>query len=255
MTEPLVLTERRENTFLLTLNEPSRKNPLSDPMIEAMTEALTSKDAQSASLVVLQGAGGTFSAGGDIRQFHASLTTDANEQFDGTLAFGVLLNTLEQMPGLTMAAVRGGAFGGGCGLTAACDIAVASRTAQFGCPEIRLGAFPMLITPALVRAVGPRATAAMSLSGEKISAEEAYRLGLVFKVVDDTDFDGYIGGYIDQANKVPAHVLRMGKMSIRAGTMPDYRVGVDSGAVLRSLLFSSSAFHEGVEAFVSRAKA
>jgi enoyl-CoA hydratase/carnithine racemase len=253
MTEPLVLTESRANAFIITLNEPSRRNPLSDPMIEALTAALKSDGARQASLVVLQGAGGTFSAGGDIKQFHDSLTSDATEQLDATSAFADLLTTLEQMPAITMAAVRGGAFGGGCGLTALCDIAIAAATAQFGCPEIRLGAFPMMITPALVRAIGPRATAALSVSGEKISAERARELGLVFTVVDDDEFDNHLARYIERAGKVPAHVLRLGKMSIRAGETSDYRVGLEAGAVLRSILFSSSAFHEGVNAFVDRA--
>lgn len=255
MTEPLVLTEKRANAFIITLNEPARRNPLSDPMIEALTEALRSNDARQSSLVVLRGAGDTFSAGGDIKQFHESLTADATEQLEGTAAFHDLLTVLEQMPGITLAAVRGGAFGGGCGLTALCDIAIAAKSAQFGCPEIRLGAFPMMITPALVRAIGARATAALSVSGEKISAERARELGLVFTVVDDHEFDDHLNRYIDRVGQIPAHVLRLGKMSIRAGETSDYRVGLESGAVLRSILFSSSTFHDSVSEFVNSTSA
>jgi enoyl-CoA hydratase/carnithine racemase len=254
MSEPLVRTEQRGDVHVVWLNEPERKNPLSDPMIEALSAALRSRAARTASAVVLRGAGRTFSAGGDIRQFHESLTTDAAEQFEATASFRQLFLDLEDLPGVTIAAVEGGAYGGGCGLTAACDIAVASSTATFACPEIRLGAFPMLIAPALVRAIGARNTMALSVSGEKIDAVRARELGLVAEVVDESDFDSFLSAYLDRLLQVPAHVLHLGKMAVRAGGAEDYRVGLESGSILRSLLFSSVSFHDGVNAFVQRAR-
>lgn len=251
----LVLAESTGDVFVATLNEPARKNPLSDPMIESLIDALTSPAAQSAGMVVLRGAGGTFSAGGDIRQFRNSLSTDAGDQLEATDAFRRLFLVLDDLPGMTMAAVQGGAFGGGCGLVAACDIALATASARFGCPEIRLGAFPMVITPALVRAIGPRATAALGTSGDTITSARARELGLAWEVVDDDKFDDAVTAWIERAANTPAQVLRMGKMSIRAGQAAEYRVGLESGSVLRALLFSSPAFHRGVTEFMDRAKA
>ena len=247
----LVVSRVSGHVATVTLNQPERKNPLSDPMIRALTATLRSPEVRSAGLVLVRGSGGTFSAGGDIKQFHAALTTDASEQLEGTDDFRDLLLTLESLEAVTVAVVDGVAFGGGCGLVAACDYAIASAAARFGCPEIKLGAFPMLIVPALVRAIGARATYALSVSGEEIDAAGALELGLVNDVVAE-DFEAYVEAYVDRANAVPADLLRLGKMAVRATLSGDYRAGVEAGSVLRSILFASPAFHEGVNAFVSR---
>ncbi|GAA1009839.1 enoyl-CoA hydratase [Acrocarpospora pleiomorpha] len=254
MSEPLVRTEQRGEVHIVWLNEPERKNPLSDPMIERLSAALRSPEARAAAAVVIRGAGRTFSAGGDLRQFHASLTTDASEQFEATTSFRRLFLDLDDLPGVTIAAVEGGAYGGGCGLAAACDIVIAAGTATFACPEIRLGAFPMVIAPALVRAIGARNTMALAVSGEKVGATRARELGLVAEVVDEPEFDSFLSAYVDRLAGVPAQVLHIGKMAVRAGGADDYRVGLESGSILRSLLFSSPAFHDGVNAFVQRAR-
>jgi enoyl-CoA hydratase/carnithine racemase len=252
MGEAIVRTEQAGNVVVVWLNEPDRKNPLSDPMIDALSEALRAPQTKAASAVVIRGAGGTFSAGGDIRQFQQSLTSDASEQFEATSAFRQLFLDIEDLPGITIAAVEGAAYGGGCGLAAACDIALASSDAMFACPEIRLGAFPMVIAPALVRAIGARNTLALSVSGEPITADRARELGLVSDVVAAAEFDEFVSSYLAHMNRVPASVLHLGKMAVRAGNVKDYRVGLESGSILRSLLFASPAFHDGVNAFVQR---
>lgn len=251
--EPLVRTEQTGTVVTVWLNEPGRKNPLSDPMIDALSTALRAPHTRAASAVVIRGAGGTFCAGGDIRQFQQALTTDATQQFAATSSFRQLFLDIDDLPGVSIAAVEGPAYGGGCGLTAACDIAIASTSASFACPEIRLGAFPMVIAPALVRAIGARNTLALSVSGERIPAERARGFGLVSEVVDAAAFGEYLASYIERLNRVPANVLHLGKMAVRAGNADDYRVGLESGSILRSLLFASPAFHDGVNAFVQRA--
>lgn len=239
-------------TAVITLNEPKRKNPLSDRMIADLTYALESPDVRSSGLVVLRGAGGSFSAGGDIRQFHSQLTADAIEQFEATKGLRELFMALEAVPAVTMAIAEGEAFGGGCGLVAACDMAVAADTAVFACPEIRLRAFPMVIAPALVRAMGRRATMGLAVSGRTIDSEGALALGLVNEIVPAGKIDEWLDGLIDHLSDVPVNVLPMGKIALRSAATDDYLVGLETGSVLRSLLFSSSAFHDGVQAFIDR---
>jgi enoyl-CoA hydratase/carnithine racemase len=115
----LVLARVDGHVATVTVNQPERKNPLSDPMIRALTAALAVRAVREAGVVLVRGAGGAFSAGGDIKQFHASLTTDASEQLEGTRDFREMLLTLESMEAVTVAVVEGPALGGGCGLTAA----------------------------------------------------------------------------------------------------------------------------------------
>jgi enoyl-CoA hydratase/carnithine racemase len=254
MTRPLVRAETRGKVLVLWLDDPERRNPLSDPMIEALSAALRSPQARSAPAVVIRGAGRTFSAGGDLRQFHASLTADAVAQFALTASFRQLFLDLDELPGVSVAAVEGAAYGGGCGLAAACDIAIAASTARFACPEIRLGAFPMVIAPALVRAIGARNTLALAVSGEEITAARAREVGLVAEVVGEAEFDACVAAFLGRLNQVPAEVIHLGKLAVRAARAGDYRTGLESGSLLRSLLFSSPAFREGVSAFADRAR-
>lgn len=251
MSEPLVLTRTEGTSLHVQLNDPARRNPLSDPMIAALNTVLTSSEALKASVVVIRGSGGFFSAGGDIAGFQAALTTDATEQYEATHEFRKLFLALDELEGTVVAVVEGQALGGGCGLAAACDIVLATASARFGCPEVNLGAYPMVITPALVRAMGARAAIALSSRGTRISATRAQQLGLVTEVYPDAEFDAEVDEYVAALASVPGHVLRMGKLSVRASESSEYRRALESGSLLRSLLFSSPAFHDGVNAFVA----
>ena len=108
----------------------------------------------------------------------------------------------------------------------------------------------MVITPPLVRAIGARATLALSARGKRIDARRAQQLGLVTEVLSDADFDAQVDAYLDDLARVPGHVLRLGKLSVRAAENADYRTALESGSLLRSLLFSATAFHDSVNAFV-----
>jgi enoyl-CoA hydratase/carnithine racemase len=251
---PLVTIRTEGSVCLLLLDDGARRNPLSDPMLEALNAALVSPEARGSAVVVLRGADGFFSGGGDIRQFQADLTTDASEQFAATGTFRELFLLLDAVEAITIAVVEGQALGGGCGVAAACDIVLASAPARFGCPEVNLGAFPMIITPALVRAIGARATTALAASGRVISADRAQQLGLVTEVFPADQFDEQVEAYLSRLGGIPARVLRLGKLSVRAAERGDYRTGLESGSLLRSLLFSSPAFHRGVDDFVSRSR-
>lgn len=250
MAEPMIIQRVDDGVLYLLLNDANRRNPLSEPMIAALNEALTSSEAHSVGVVVLRGAGGFFSAGGDVRGFQESLTTNALEQLAATQEFRRLFSNLDALEALTVAVVEGQALGGGCGLAAAADVVIASENARFGCPEVHLGAFPMVITAPLVRAIGPRATLALAVGGKSINARRAKELGLVTEVFVEEGFEEQLRVYFAHLAQLPIHVLRLGKMSVRAAEMADYRSGLESGSALRSLLFATPEFHHGVNAFV-----
>ncbi|PKW17471.1 enoyl-CoA hydratase/isomerase family protein [Saccharopolyspora spinosa] len=254
MSDGLVDVTVEGNVANVMLRDSARRNPLSDAMIDALTTALRTSEVHAASVVVLRGEGGFFSAGGDLAQFHASLTTDAMSEYEATESFRVLFQVLESVPGLVLAVVEGKALGGGCGLAAACDLVLAPHSAKFGCPEINIGAFPMVIVPPLVRAIGARATLALSATGTQIDATEARRLGLVTEVFVDDEFEDEVAEFVKRMGSRPRHALTLGKATVRSAQTSSYDEGLLMGSVMRALVFAQPSFHDGVSEFVARTR-
>ncbi|MFC9359199.1 enoyl-CoA hydratase/isomerase family protein [Rhodococcus sp. NPDC057014] len=252
MSKDLVTVDVDNAVATVLLRDGARRNPLSDRMIEALVEALHSAEVRNAPVVAIRGESGFFSAGGDLDQFYANLTTDALVEFRATELFRSLFQALEALSGITIALVEGKALGGGFGLAAACDMVLASRSAMFGCPEIKIGAFPMVIVPPLVRAIGARNTLALSVTGQPVTAERARELGLVTEIFDAEEFDERARTFVTALGNQPAHVLTLGKSTVRSAAESTYDEGLLMGSVMRALVFSQQSFHDGVSAFVQR---
>jgi len=185
--EPVLLSEHAGGVLTLTLNRPRVRNALDLALVEALLEALDAADADDDTrAVIITGAGGAFSAGADLKEFR-----DANA--DETLrrrrsdALARLLGFPGEMATPVIAAVEGFALGGGAALAIACDMVVASRTARFGYPEIRVGMVPVGVVPPLVRRVGGPIAFDLIATGRPVEADEAFRLGLAQRLVAPED--------------------------------------------------------------------
>lgn len=181
----LLRTERDERgVALVILDRPDRHNALSAPLIDALLSALGELGRDPAvRVVVLTGAGPSFCAGADIGEMRrAADAAPADNQRDA-LRLSELLHRLDTLPKPTLARVQGNAFGGAVGLVAACDIAIASELAVFALSEVRLGIAPAMISPYVLRAIGPRQARRYFLTGERFAAAAAERIGLVHQVV------------------------------------------------------------------------
>lgn len=182
--DPVHLDLTQSGVAIVTLDRPSRRNAFDALMIAQLTEAFeTLKAADRVRIVFLRGAGDTFCAGADIewmreqgRQTHAENEEDA-------LALARMLRALHDLPQFTVALVHGAAMGGGAGLVAACDWAVAVAGTKFRFSEVRLGLTPATISPFVIEAIGARAARALFASALPFDAEQAQRLGLVHEVV------------------------------------------------------------------------
>jgi methylglutaconyl-CoA hydratase len=170
----------------VTLNRPGRKNAFDADLISAMEEAFrTLAGAEGVRVVFVRGAGGMFSAGADLDWMRAAADRTEADNREDAYAMAVMLKQLWDLPALTVALVEGGAFGGGAGVAAACDMAVAVAGAKFSFSEVKLGLIPATISPYVIQAIGPRAARGLFASGRVFDAEEALRIGLVSEVVAD----------------------------------------------------------------------
>ncbi|MCC6175291.1 MAG: enoyl-CoA hydratase/isomerase family protein [Chloroflexi bacterium] len=185
MPEPAILTERDGGTLRIVLNRPATRNALDPELGESLAAALRDASAdESVRVVVLTGSGTSFCAGARLDTVLA-----ASERGDATatsatfaVAEQVYRALLATRPP-TIAAVNGYALAGGAGIVSACDLAIAAEHAQLGYPEVRLGLMPGMVMGLLVRLVGFRTALDLALSGRRIGAAEAARIGLVNEVV------------------------------------------------------------------------
>jgi len=170
----------------LTLNRPEVFNAFDEGLIAALTQAYVNLGADPAvRAIVLTGAGKAFCAGADVQWMRRASESPLSWNEEDAGRFAAMMAALHDCPKPTLAVVHGVALGGGAGLVAASDIALATPAAQFAVSEARLGLIPSVIAPYLVNAVGLRQARRLGLTASRIGAEEALRIGLVHEVADD----------------------------------------------------------------------
>ncbi|MEO0036620.1 MAG: hypothetical protein RLZZ501_2643 [Pseudomonadota bacterium] len=180
----LRLDRRADGLATLTLARPERHNAFNETMIAEMTRALAALGADPAVRAVrLMAAGPSFSAGADLDWMRRMAGYGPDENRADAEALATLMRTLNHLPKPTLACVQGAAFGGGLGLVACCDLAVAAEDATFCLSEVRLGLIPAVISPYVIAAIGVRAARRWFLTAERFDAATALRLGLVDQVV------------------------------------------------------------------------
>jgi len=169
---------------LLTLNDPQRRNPLSPALTKSLLAALDAAEQDPAiRAVVLTGAGPAFSAGADLEFLKQVTTAGAEANYAHSRELMRLFHRVYTFPKPTIAAINGPAVAGGAGLATACDLVVMSEQAQIGYTEVKIGFVAALVGVILVRAVGEKHARELLLTGKLVSALEAYRMGLVNRVV------------------------------------------------------------------------
>lgn len=184
---PLVgIESTRDGAVTVTLNRPTKKNAFNAELIAALAEAFeTLHGAEGVRVVFIRGAGGSFSAGADLEWMRAAAEFTEAQNRDDAFELARMLKLLWDIPALTVALVEGAVFGGGGGLVAACDLALATADARFSFSEVRLGLIPATISPYVVHAIGPRAARGLFATGRIFDAAHAEKIGLVTEVVPD----------------------------------------------------------------------
>ena len=184
MTESPILVEIDDTgSGWITLNRPRVRNAFDDATIAALRDALGRLEGEPAvRAVAIRAAGPSFSAGADLNWVRRMAGNTVAENLDDARALAALLATLAGLGKPTMAVVQGATFGGGVGLVAACDIALASQDAVFSLSEVKLGLIPATIGPYVLAAIGERHARRYFVTGERFAAAEALRIGLVHEV-------------------------------------------------------------------------
>ena len=238
----------------LWLSRPEVRNALNDELIGALETALDvlEKDAE-ARVLVLAGRGPAFCAGGDLaRMEKAAKMTKARSRREAS-RFAKLLYRLHAYPKPVVARVHGPAFAGGMGLVAAADLVVAAEEAEFALPETRIGLVPAMISPYLVRAMGEQQARRYMLTGERLPAREAHRIGFVHECVPAAELDARVDKLAQQLSQAgPQALARSKKLLAKVGKAPiSPAVAAATAAVLAEARAGDEA-REGIRSFLEK---
>ena len=188
-----VISERAGGVATVTLNRPEVRNAFDEHLIAELTDLFQELDQDDGvRAVVLGGTGKSFSAGADLNWMRRTAEYSKAENFEDALRLARMMRSLDTLSKPTVAKVHGAAFGGGVGLVACCDLAVAAESAVFSFSEVRLGLLPAAIGPYVLAAIGSRNARRYFLSAERFSAAEARRIGLVHEVVPAAELDARV---------------------------------------------------------------
>ena len=256
MTHPL-LSLRDGPVARLRMNRPELHNAFDAMLIAALTGALEGlAHDNEIRLVVLEGDGPSFSAGADLNWMRGMASASEAENRDDALALARLMRTLDELPKPTVARVHGAAFGGGVGLVACCDIAIATPEAKFGLTESKLGLLPAVISPYVIAAIGARQARRWFATGELFDAATALQIGLLHGVVPASELDAAVDRQIALILKAGPRACAQAKALVRrvAGEIDRDRLDADNASLIAQLRVSPEG-QEGLSAFLDKRKA
>jgi enoyl-CoA hydratase len=248
---PVLVTEIQDRILKITLNRPEKHNTLNEALLDALSYQLKDAETNDAvGAILITGQGKNFCAGADINEL-AQLDTAAG------LAFAqrgqAIFNQLETLGKPSLAAINGGAFGGGCELACAATLRIASKEASFSQPEIKLGLIPGYGgTQRLPTLIGKGRALYLCVTGYPISAEEALSYGLISEVIDSEHL-------LERAETILKHILTLAPCAIssvigviNSGCDLPTKNAIDREAAQFGLLCGSKDKQEGVAAFVEK---
>jgi methylglutaconyl-CoA hydratase len=234
--------ERDGQVLRVTLARPERRNAFDAGLIQELAEAFA--DVRDAGVVVLAGEGPSFCAGADVEWQRSSVDLSHEENVEDARRLYRMLESIFRCPAPVIARVQGFALGGGSGLTACADIAVAGEDAVFGFSEVRLGIIPSVISPWVLARVGPAATRRYFLTGERFDALTALRIGLVHEVTAELDA---------MVERIVADLLAGGPVAVREAKRLVLEPADEDDAVARAAdRRTSEEGQEGLRAFLEK---
>jgi methylglutaconyl-CoA hydratase len=251
----LRLDTDKRGVATLTLNRPERHNALDGKMIADLQKTVSMLAADAGvRVVVLTGAGASFSAGGDLDWMRQQMAADRDERIAQARLLAEMLSTLNTLPKPLIGKAQGPAYGGGVGLLCTCDVAIAADTARFGLTETRLGLIPATIGPYVLARLGEAMARRIFMSARVFHAAEAVRLGVVARAVPaeklDQEIEAEILPFLATA---PGAVARAKALAHRLGPRIDAAV-IEASVTALADAWETEEAREGIAAFFEKRK-
>ena len=250
-----VLLDAAEGIARITLNRPEKRNALNPELIAALQAALReANENRDVRAIILTGAGDDFCSGADLAALQKIATASVEENLADARSLMELFMLIRAVTSPVIAAVRGRALAGGCGLATACDMVLAARSSRFGYPEVKIGFIPAMVMAMLRRNVSEKRAFELVTLGQEIGADEAEAFGLVNHVLDDEAFDDEVDAFIQRLMKTSSSAVALTKRllyQIDAMSFADaLQFGVDENVIARM----SKDCRRGVDRFLKKGR-
>jgi enoyl-CoA hydratase/carnithine racemase len=235
----------------ITIDDPERRNPLSNAGVMEMTKFVERAAADpEVRVIVITGAGDTaFSAGGDLS---GGFVDRPLADHDERAAFADLFRAMRVAGKPIVARVNGHALAGGFGIAAACEVTIAVGDATFGAPEIKVGLWPMMISAVLQRVMPRKVALELMMTGRRMSADEALRVGVVSRVVRREELDDAVDLVVDSLASMSPMIMRLGRDAFFAVEDLDFDAALDHLHVGLTAVASTDDAAEGIAAFLDK---
>lgn len=247
----VLLTRDARDVAWLTLDRPDVRNAFNAELIADLAEHAATLAADPPRAVVLAGNGPSFSAGADLTWMRAARDGSQDENLADARATSDMFHALDTLPCAVIGRVHGHALGGGVGLVAVCDVAVADADTVFGFSEVQLGIAPAVISPFVVRKIGRSHARALFVSGERFDAAWAEHIGLVHMAVDAEDLDGMIDAVIAKVLSAGPTAIAVAKRLPEVAMAPMDEARAATTAIIAELRVGAEA-QEGMAAFLEK---
>jgi len=240
----------------ITLNRPEKRNALNEAVIAGIKEGLrkASQD-ESVRAVVISGAGKDFCSGADLSALQKIAGASVAENSEDARSLLELFLLIRQLPVPVVAAVTGRALAGGCGLATACDLVLASASARFGYPEVKIGFVPAMVMAILRRNVSEKRAFELVTRGEEISAAQAREIGLVNQVFSDETFAGEVEAYIRQFAALSKQAIALTKGLLYQIDGLAFVEALETGADVNVIARMTEDCQKGIARFLQKDKA
>jgi len=247
--------ETRGSVVKVILNRPEVHNAFNDSMITELLKVFRKlHEARDIRVVVFTGEGKSFCAGADLNWMKRVKDYSFEENLRESLDISELMYSIYSLPLPTIARVNGAAVGGGMGFVATCDIAVAASDARFSLSEVKLGLVPACISPYVIRKAGEGACREFMLTGERLTAEKAMRLGLVNEVVKPAELDNAVSGFVERLISSGPNAIAICKELLRKVPAMSLDEAKKMTADAIANLRVSDEGQEGMRAFLEKRK-
>jgi len=238
---------------LITLNRPGKRNALNDALVAALKEALRDADARpDVRVVVITGAGADFCSGADLASLQKISESSITENLEDAQSLAELFSLIRRVRVPVVAAVRGRALAGGCGLATACDIVLAAESARFGYPEVKIGFVPAMVMAILRRNVSEKRAFELVTRGAELTASEAERAGLVNHVFPDDAFEAEVEKYVSGFERVSRTAVTLTKRLLYHMDGMSFDAALQSGADLNAVARMTEDCRRGIARFLKK---
>ncbi|CAN5312850.1 MAG: enoyl-CoA hydratase/isomerase family protein [Pyrinomonadaceae bacterium] len=237
----------------VTLNRPEKRNALNDELIAGLKNALREADANDAvRAVVITGAGADFCSGADLSALQKISESSVTENLADAQSLSELFALIRRVRVPVVAAVRGRALAGGCGLATACDIVLAARSARFGYPEVKIGFVPAMVLAILRRNVSEKRAFALITRGAEIDATEAERVGLINQAFEDDAFETEVETYVADYAKVSRSAVMLSKRLLYHMDGMAFDTALQAGVDVNAIARMTEDCQKGIARFLKK---